>query len=83
MRPGYEENGGREGIRTLDLSVANAALSQLSYAPRPCGNTWINIARLAERDNLGGLHHHLRLRDTLDILQNIGCGIMSGRSSAD
>ena len=28
-----EEPGGREGIRTLDLSVANAALSQLSYAP--------------------------------------------------
>lgn len=27
------EIGGREGIRTLDLSVANAALSQLSYAP--------------------------------------------------
>jgi hypothetical protein len=27
--------GGREGIRTLDLSVANAALSQLSYAPIP------------------------------------------------
>ena len=27
--------GGREGIRTLDLSVANAALSQLSYAPLP------------------------------------------------
>ena len=27
--------GGREGIRTLDLSVANAALSQLSYAPMP------------------------------------------------
>src|SRR5213076_679636 len=26
-------SGGREGIRTLDLSVANAALSQLSYAP--------------------------------------------------
>ena len=26
-------DGGREGIRTLDLSVANAALSQLSYAP--------------------------------------------------
>jgi hypothetical protein len=26
--------GGREGIRTLDLSVANAALSQLSYAPK-------------------------------------------------
>ena len=25
--------GGREGIRTLGLSVANAALSQLSYAP--------------------------------------------------
>ena len=28
------EDGGREGIRTLDLSVANAALSQLSYAPK-------------------------------------------------
>jgi hypothetical protein len=27
------KDGGREGIRTLDLSVANAALSQLSYAP--------------------------------------------------
>ena len=26
--------GGDEGIRTLDLSVANAALSQLSYIPR-------------------------------------------------
>ncbi len=30
---GIPINGGREGIRTLDLSVANAALSQLSYAP--------------------------------------------------
>jgi hypothetical protein len=29
--------GGREGIRTLDLSVANAALSQLSYAPTASG----------------------------------------------
>jgi hypothetical protein len=28
-----KKDGGREGIRTLDLSVANAALSQLSYAP--------------------------------------------------
>ena len=26
-------SGGREGIRTLDLGVANAALSQLSYSP--------------------------------------------------
>ena len=25
--------GGREGDRTLDLGVANAALSQLSYSP--------------------------------------------------
>jgi hypothetical protein len=38
MKMGYCEQkslrfGGREGIRTLDLSVANAALSQLSYAP--------------------------------------------------
>ena len=28
-----ENLGGREGIRTPDLSVANAALSQLSYTP--------------------------------------------------
>ena len=28
--------GGDEGIRTLDLSVANAALSQLSYIPTIC-----------------------------------------------
>ena len=28
--------GGGEGSRTLDLSIANAALSQLSYAPRMC-----------------------------------------------
>ncbi len=27
-------NNGAEGIRTLDLSIANAALSQLSYRPR-------------------------------------------------
>jgi hypothetical protein len=26
--------GGDEGIRTLDFSVANAALSQLSYIPK-------------------------------------------------
>jgi hypothetical protein len=34
--------GGREGIRTLGLSVANAALSQLSYAPT--GTDFPNIA---------------------------------------
>ncbi len=34
-----EADGGREGIRTLDLSVANAALSQLSYAPTPLAAT--------------------------------------------
>ena len=28
-----KENGGAEGDRTLDLSIANAALSQLSYGP--------------------------------------------------
>jgi hypothetical protein len=27
--------GGREGIRTLGLLVANEALSQLSYSPSP------------------------------------------------
>ena len=29
----FFQNGGPEGIRTLDLCVANAALSQLSYGP--------------------------------------------------
>ena len=28
-------DGGSEGARTLDLRVANAALSQLSYEPMP------------------------------------------------
>ncbi len=40
--------GGREGIRTLDLSVANAALSQLSYAPTQLV-TFGNITRQAKR----------------------------------
>ncbi len=31
--PGGHRSGGPEGIRTLDLCVANAALSQLSYRP--------------------------------------------------
>ena len=30
-----KKNGGAEGDRTLDLSIANAALSQLSYGPVP------------------------------------------------
>jgi hypothetical protein len=41
--------GGREGIRTLDLSVANAALCQLSYAPmiacEPVFKSFASIAR--------------------------------------
>jgi hypothetical protein len=28
-----EKNGGAEGDRTLDLRIANATLSQLSYRP--------------------------------------------------
>ena len=28
-----KQNGGREGIRTLDPRIANAVLSQLSYSP--------------------------------------------------
>jgi hypothetical protein len=31
----FELNGGREGIRTPGLLVANEALSQLSYSPSP------------------------------------------------
>ena len=31
-------NGGREGDRTLDLGVANAALSHLSYSPKLNGS---------------------------------------------
>ena len=30
---GWKANGGAEGIRTPDLCIANAALSQLSYSP--------------------------------------------------
>lgn len=30
------EKNGDDGIRTRDLSVANAALSQLSYVPEYC-----------------------------------------------
>jgi hypothetical protein len=32
-RNGEGTNGGGEGVRTPDLSIANAALSQLSYTP--------------------------------------------------
>ena len=32
-----ENDGGAEGNRTPDLSIANAALSQLSYGPMPLG----------------------------------------------
>ena len=35
VRPFFSSSGG-EGSRTLDLSIANAALSQLSYAPSLC-----------------------------------------------
>ena len=32
---GFSRSGGDDGGRTRDLSVANAALSQLSYIPTP------------------------------------------------
>ena len=35
----FSNLSGGEGSRTLDLSIANAALSQLSYAPRQYGKT--------------------------------------------
>jgi hypothetical protein len=37
MRPEFAhglKNGGGEGDRTLDLRIANATLSQLSYSPQ-------------------------------------------------
>ena len=34
QRNGGFSNGGPEGVRTLGLCVANAALSQLSYGPK-------------------------------------------------
>ena len=34
QRPARKEIGGAEGDRTLDLRIANATLSQLSYVPR-------------------------------------------------
>jgi hypothetical protein len=33
MDAGEQVNGGAEGDRTLDLRIANATLSQLSYRP--------------------------------------------------
>ena len=33
LRVGNDPSGGAEGDRTLDLGIANAALSQLSYRP--------------------------------------------------
>jgi hypothetical protein len=47
--------GGREGDRTLDLSVANAALSHLSYSPTrqeqdflPLSASWVKQERHEE-----------------------------------
>ncbi len=50
-------SGGREGIRTLDLSVANAALSQLSYAPMQ-QMTFGNITRQAKRRQASWRRRH-------------------------
>ena len=40
------ENGGAEGNRTLDLYVANVALSQLSYGPISAAAGWPPAARI-------------------------------------
>jgi hypothetical protein len=43
MIMGPRMDGGAEGDRTLDLCIANAALSQLSY--RPTNPAKLNLAR--------------------------------------
>ena len=35
--PDSVQSGGAGGTRTPYLGIANAALSQMSYSPRPCG----------------------------------------------
>ena len=61
--------GGREGIRTLDLSVANAALSQLSYAPTR-SLTFGNITRLAKRRQDSRHHrHHQPFREGQGVIE--------------
>ena len=44
-----EKNGGREGIRTPGLLVANEALSQLSYSPTSSNKILANGTALANR----------------------------------
>lgn len=47
----YTLNGGDDGIRTHDLCVANAALSQLSYIPMML---WMFIKNRLRRQGLAG-----------------------------
>ena len=44
--------GGPEGDRTLDLCVANAALSQLSYGPLVIGYAYCNAIIIAQGRDL-------------------------------
>jgi hypothetical protein len=44
-----EKNGGREGIRTPGLLVANEALSQLSYSPLSSREILTEANRLANQ----------------------------------
>jgi hypothetical protein len=45
--------GGREGIRTPGLLVANEALSQLSYSPTSSKEILAEANMLAKQDDLG------------------------------
>jgi len=47
-----ERNGGREGIRTLGLLVANEALSQLSYSPTSSDVGNFNMTRRADSNRV-------------------------------
>src|SRR6266404_2136104 len=71
------KSGGREGIRTPGLLVANEALSQLSYSPTSSNQILANAADLANKASfackqLGAPHRcgapqtaHSKLRETL------------------
>jgi hypothetical protein len=48
----FDDPGGADGDRTHDFSIANAALSQLSYGPTP-GSGWYLRGRWGASGSMG------------------------------
>src|SRR5882724_11057904 len=67
------ESGGREGIRTLGLLVANEALSQLSYSPTSSKSILANVPGLANTHPVAWkqlrAQHMSSIRSTCDALK--------------